>query len=74
MNRMKKTATAFALIGIFSVMLYGQAKNRVPRPPAEWSLTLKDQGAPWENRVEVQLNQDGTLVVLEQNPPKKATR
>jgi len=70
MKLMKKTASALALIVVCSVMLHGQAKNSVAKQPAEWSLSLKTGGAPWEKKFEVELNQAGSLVVTEQDPQK----
>ena len=67
---MKKTLAALALIVICSVMSNGQAKNPAPKQPAEWSLSLKTGGAPWEKKFEVALNQAGSLLVTEEDPRK----
>ena len=68
---MKKTATVIALVLLLSVALYGQGRNRVPKLPAEWSLYLKDSGAPWENFSEVELDHTGTLVLIQHDASKE---
>ena len=58
------------VIAACSVVLQGQTKTSVPKPPANWSLTLKTGGAPWEKKFVVELNQSGSLVVNEEDPAK----
>jgi len=67
---MKKTAVVLGLIILFSVGLHAQTRNRVPKPPAEWSLYLKDSGAPWENTWEFELDHTGSLVLTHHDASK----
>lgn len=67
---MNKTATALVLIVLFSTGLQGQTRNRVPNPPSEWSLYLKESGAPWENFSEIELDQTGSLMLIEHDAVK----
>jgi len=68
---MKKIiAPLLAVAVLCSVMLHGQSNNSASKQPAEWSLSLKTDGAPWTKKFEVKLNQTGALVVAEENPEK----
>lgn len=67
---MKKITAALALIIFCSTLLHGQINSPLPKQPAEWSLSLKTGGAPWEKKFEVELNHAGQLTIVEQNPDK----
>jgi hypothetical protein len=65
---MKYAATALLILA-FGVVAHGQT-NEQPTPPAEWSLWIKSWGAPWEKKFEVQLDQSGSLQVVEEDSIK----
>lgn len=65
---MKNYLASFSLIIICSLLSFGQGAASGRR--AEWSLSLKTGGAPWEKSFDVELSQAGSLVVAEQNPEK----
>jgi hypothetical protein len=67
---MKKTTAALTFIVFCIVLTHGQVSVVPDKQPAEWSLSLKTGGAPWEKRFEVELNQSGNLTVTEQDPGK----
>ena len=66
---MKQAATAL-LVFAFGVLVLDAQTNKQPRPPAEWSLWIKSWGAPWEKKFEVQLDQFGSLEVVEEDKSK----
>jgi hypothetical protein len=67
---MKKTTAALTFIVFCIVLAHGQVSVVPGKQPAEWSLSLKTGGAPWEKKFEVELNQSGNLTVTEQDPEK----
>jgi hypothetical protein len=67
---MKKITTALAFILFCIVLAHGQVRVAPTAQPAEWLLSLKTGGAPWEKKFEVELNQAGSLTVTEQDPNK----
>lgn len=64
-----KNAVRILLI-VFGVLVLHSQTNAQPRPPAEWSLWIKSWGAPWEKKFEVQLDQSGSLQVVEEDSIK----
>jgi hypothetical protein len=62
---MKRATTALLIFALVVLGLHAQTKE--PRPPAEWSLWIKSWGAPWEKKFEVQLDQSGSLEVVEED-------
>jgi len=66
---MKLAATALLIFAFGVLALHAQTSEQ-PRPPAEWSLWIKSGGAPWEKKFEVQLDQSGSLDVVEEDKTK----
>lgn len=66
---MKRAITALLIFACVVLGLHAQT-NAQPRPPAEWSLWIKSGGAPWEKKFEVQLDQSGSLDVVEEDKTK----
>ncbi|HSE32592.1 MAG TPA: hypothetical protein VLA93_13550 [Pyrinomonadaceae bacterium] len=62
-----KRAAAALLIFAFGVFVLHAQTSEQPPPPAEWSLSIKSGGAPWEKKFEVQLDQSGSLQVVEED-------
>ena len=69
LTRMKRAATALLIFAFVVLGLHAQTKEP-PRPPGEWSLWIKSWGAPWEKKFEVQLDQSGSLEVVEEDKTK----
>lgn len=65
---MKKLLASIAFLIFCTALLNAQSAAFVRR--AEWSLSLKTGGAPWEKSFEVELSQAGNLAVSEHNPEK----
>lgn len=65
-----KIILSLTLIVACSVILQAQRKTTIQEQPAKWSLSLKTGGAPWEKKFVVELNQSGSLTVVEQGPHK----
>jgi len=63
---MKRAATALLIFGFGVLVLHAQTSEH-PTPPSEWSLWIKSWGAPWEKKFEVQLDQSGSLHVVEED-------
>jgi hypothetical protein len=70
MKLMKKTVSALLLIVICLLVLHGQGKSPASKQPVEWSFSLNTGGAPWYKKFNVELNQIGNLVVIEDDPDK----
>jgi hypothetical protein len=71
-----KVFVAFAATLLCASVLHGQVNFPGSRSNSAWSLYLKTEGAPFEKKFEVELNQTGTLVVKETDPgrlPKETT-
>ena len=66
---MKRAITALLILAFVVLGLHAKT-NEQPRPPAEWSLWIKSWGAPWEKKFEVQLDQAGSLEVVEEDKSK----
>lgn len=63
----KKMATLLMLVIVCAAPLsaYRQSTQLV-----EWLLTLNSGGTPWDKKFKVQLNQEGMLSVVEEDPNK----
>jgi hypothetical protein len=66
---MKRAVTVLLILAFCVLVMHGQT-NAQTRPPAEWSLWIKSWGAPWEKKFEVQLDQSGSLQVVEEDKSK----
>src|SRR4029453_5867139 len=66
---MKRAATVLLILAFCVLVMHGQT-NAQTTPPAEWSLWIKSWGAPWEKKFEVQLDQSGSLQVVEEDKSK----
>jgi hypothetical protein len=60
-----------ALILISAGGAKAQVKPRDAEAASDWFLFLKTDGAPWEKKFEVTLDQTGSLNVIVQDPEKK---
>ena len=66
-----KQAITGLLILVFCVLVsQGQTTNKESKPPGQWLLSIKSGGAPWTKAFDVELDQFGYLLVMEEDPAK----
>ncbi len=64
---MKQAFTGLLVFVCCVLVSQGHTTNDEPQQPAEWILSIKSWGAPWEKKFDVQLDQSGSLSFVEED-------